>query len=137
MLSMRLLLGFFFVFVPVVGAQSRATDAGLSQLQGRIWKVTQAASQPAAGSIYIFLPNGTLLQTSCVETYRISTWSPDKSGPGVIRVVEDGQPAFTAKIAEATPKKLRLEQTLIRSKEKQSLTLEAVEREFVCPDLRK
>jgi len=64
--------------------------------------VTKAPSQPPSGSIYIFLSNGTLLQTSCVETYRVAAWTVDKSAPRVLRVVEDGQLACTAKIAQLT-----------------------------------
>jgi len=52
----------------------------LTQLFSRIWQVTNAPSKPASGSIYIFLANGTLLETSCVETYRIATWTIDKTG---------------------------------------------------------
>ena len=112
-----------------------ATNADLTQLFSRVWRITKAPSQPAAGSIYIFLPNGTLLTTSCGETYRIATWTIDKKAPRVLRVVEDGQLAFTAAIAGLTNTTLRLQQNLVRSNEKRDLTLTAVEQEFVCPDL--
>jgi hypothetical protein len=109
----------------------------LTQLFSRIWRITNAPSKPALGSIYIFLPNGTLLETSCVETYRIATWTIDKTDPSVLRVVEDNQLAFTAAITELTGKTLRLQQSLVRSNEKRTITLKAVEGEFVCPDLPK
>ena len=51
--------------------------------------------------------------------------------------MEDKQLAFTALITELTDTTLRLQQTLVRSKETRDLTLEAVEGEFVCPDLPK
>src|SRR5438309_1441258 len=35
--------------------------AGLGPLFSHIWRLTKAPSQPAAGTIYIFLANGTLL----------------------------------------------------------------------------
>ena len=114
-----------------------AYNGNLTQLFSRIWRVTNAPSQPASGSIYIFLPNGTLLETSCVETYRIATWTIDKKAPRVLRVVEDGQLAFTVRIAELTDSRLRLQQNLVRSNEKRDITLTAVEQEFVCPDLPK
>jgi hypothetical protein len=110
-------------------------DRDLTQLFSRIWRVTNAPSQPPSGSIYIFLPNGTLLETSCVETYRIATWTIDKASPRVLRVVEDGQLAFTATITELSDTTLQLQQNLVRSNEKRDLTLAAVEQEFVCPDL--
>jgi hypothetical protein len=81
------------------------------------------------------LPNGTLLETSCVETYRIATWTIDKSSPQELRVVEDRQLAFTANITKLTNTTLRLQQHLVRSKETRELTLAAVEGELVCPDL--
>jgi hypothetical protein len=111
----------------------------LTQLFSRIWRFTDsnAPSKPPLSSIYIFLPNGTLLETSCTETYRIATWTIDKQAPRVLRIVEDGRLAFTATIAELTDTTLRLQQILVRSSEKRELTLMAVEKEFVCPDFRK
>lgn len=116
---------------------AETADGDLTQLFSRIWQVTDAPAQPASGSIYIFLANGTLLETSCVETYRIATWTIDKAAPRVLRVVEDGQPAFTATITELSDTTLRLQQSLASSGDKQDVTLTAVEQEFVCPDLPK
>ncbi|MBW4420528.1 MAG: hypothetical protein KME13_15045 [Myxacorys californica WJT36-NPBG1] len=119
-------------------ASSKASSNGdLTQLFSRVWRVTKAPSTPASGSIYTFLPNGTLLQTSCVEPYRISTWTIDKNAPRVLRVVEDGQLAFTATISQLSDTTLQLQQTLVRSNEKRAITLSAVQQEFVCPDLPK
>jgi hypothetical protein len=111
-------------------------DATLSPLFSHIWRVTKAPSPPA-GSIFIFIPNGTLLETSCTETYRIATWTIDKASPRELRVVEDKQLAFTANIAELTNSTLTLQKQLVRSKETQDTTFTAVEGEYVCPDLRK
>lgn len=116
---------------------AQAKPGDLSLLFSRIWRVTSAANQPAPGSIYIFLPNGTLLQTSCVETYRIATWRVDKAAPQVLRVTEDGRLAYTDTITRLTDTTLQVQRTLTQSKEKQLLTLAAVQKEFVCPDLRK
>lgn len=112
-----------------------ATGRNLTQLFSRVWKLTDAPSEPAPGTIYVFLPNGTLLETSCVETYRIATWTIDKETPDVLRVVEDGQPAFDATIEELTDTTLQLQQTLTLSNEQRELTFSAVEGESVCPDL--
>jgi uncharacterized protein YecT (DUF1311 family) len=108
------------------------SNGHLTQLFSRIWRVTDPPLQSAPGSIYVFLPNGTLL-----ETYRIAAWTIDKKAPRVFRVVEDGRLAFTATIVELTDSTLRLRQNLIRSDEKRDITLTAVEQEFVCPDLRR
>jgi hypothetical protein len=122
---------------PVVQQSDPASDISLQSLFSHIWRVTRAPSPPASGSIYIFLPNGTLLETSCVETYRIATWTVDKAAPRVLRVVEDRQLAFTANIAELNDSTLHLHKQLVRSKETQDATYSAVEGEFVCPDMPK
>lgn len=107
----------------------------LTQLFSRIWQITDAPSQPPSGSIYIFLANGTLLQTSCTETYRIATWTIDKDSPQMLQVVEDGTLAFTARIEELSDTTLRLQKNLVRTNETQDVTLTATQQEFVCPDL--
>ena len=114
-----------------------APDTSLQSLFSHIWRVTKAPSTLPSGSNYIFLPNVTLLETSCVETYRVATWTVDKAAPRVLRVVEDRQLAFTANIVELSDASLRLEKNLVRSKEKQEVTHSPVEREFVCPDMPK
>jgi hypothetical protein len=122
---------------PVVQPADPEPATSLQSLFSHIWRVTKAPSPPASGSIYIFLPNGTLLETSCVETYRIATWTVDKAEPRVLRVVEDRQLAFTSNIAELSDSALRLQKQLVRSKETQDVTYSAVEGEFVCPDMPK
>ena len=121
----------------IEAAASSTSGRDLIPLFSHIWQVADAPSKPAPGSIYVFLPNGTLLQTSCVETYRIARWSTDKSNPSALRVVEDGQLAYTASITELTGHTLRLQQKLARGSEARSITLKAVDREFLCPDLPK
>jgi hypothetical protein len=44
-----------------------STGSSLSTLFSHIWRVTKAPSLPAAGSILIFRPSGTLLETSCAD----------------------------------------------------------------------
>jgi hypothetical protein len=123
--------------MPVGQQADPAPDTNLQSLFSHIWRVTKAPSPPPPGSIYIFLPNGTLLETSCVETYRVATWTVDKSAPRELRVVEDRQVAFTANIAELSDSNLRLQKQLVRSKEPQEVTYSPIEGEFVCPDMPK
>jgi hypothetical protein len=111
--------------------------ASFAPLLNRIWRVSNSPYGQASGAIYIFLWNGTLLETSCVETYRVAVWSVDKAQPDTLRVVEDQQQAFTATVGEASGGTLHLHQKLIRSPETRDITLTAVEGEFVCPDLPK
>ena len=87
--------------------------------------------------MWVFLQNGTLLETSCVETYRVATWSADPKNPKLLRVVEDRHPAFTAEIVELTDSTLRVEQKLTRQSEIREITFTGVEGETVCPDWRK
>jgi hypothetical protein len=122
---------------PVVPQADPAPDTSLQSLFSHIWRVSKAPSPSASGSIYVFLPNGTLLETSCMETYRVATWTVDKAEPRVLRVVEDRQLAFTANIVELTDATLRLQKQLVRSKETQDVTYSAVEGEIVCPDMPK
>ncbi|MBD1842397.1 hypothetical protein H6F89_02995 [Cyanobacteria bacterium FACHB-63] len=109
----------------------------LSLLFSRVWRVTKAPSSPAPGSIYVFLPNGTLLQTSCGEPYRIATWRINKGSPDILRVTEDGRQAYTARITQLTDTTLQIQRSLDRSNQNQALTLTAVQQEFVCPDSRR
>jgi hypothetical protein len=109
----------------------------LAQLFSHIWRIPDEPSQPQSGSIYIFLPNGTLIEASCVTTYRIGTWTIDKETPNVLQVVEDGELAYTATIVELTNTTLRLQQNVVRINEIKDITLTAIEEEFVCPDLPK
>lgn len=122
--------------VPVSPPQTSASPSGdLTRLFSHIWRVTAAPSEPAPGSINIFLPNGTLLQTSCVETYLIGEWTVDKARPQILQVSENGQPTYRAEILELTDTTLRLKRQLIPSNETQEVTLTAVENQFTCPDL--
>jgi hypothetical protein len=110
----------------------------LAPLFANIWRITSATSYPNSGSIYIFLRNGTLLETSCVETYRVATWKADPKNPNVLDVTEDGRVAFTAKILSLTSRDLHLRQTMaLGNHEVRELTLTAIDKEFVCPDMPK
>jgi len=100
-------------------ANTEAQASDITPLFSRIWRVTKAPTPPPSGSIYIFLPSGLLLETSCVETYRIATWSLEKDAPRELRVVEDRQPAFTARIEELTNTSLRLQRRLARGNTRQ------------------
>ena len=112
-----------------------SSSADLAPLFKRIWRVTKAPKAPASGSIYVFLFNGTLLQTSCGEPYRISNWEVDKSAPRILQVTEDVGQTYTAEITELTNTTLQLQLKLKRSNEKTALTLTSVDQKFVCPDL--
>jgi hypothetical protein len=116
---------------------SSTAASATNALVGKIWRIS-ASPAPAPGSIFVFLPNGTLLETSCVETYRVAQWTRDPVAAQNIRVIEDGRLAFTAVIAATTDHTIKLNQTLSAgSKETRELILTALEGESVCPDLPK
>jgi hypothetical protein len=123
--------------VAPAAAPAEKKDAGdLGKLFARMWQVTKAPQKPARGAMWVFLPNGTLLETSCVETYRVAIWSADKTDPRKLTVVEDRQPAFTAEIEELTDQTLRVKQKLTRQEEVQEMAFTGIEGEVVCPDMR-
>jgi hypothetical protein len=51
----------------------------------KIWRVTEPDAAP--GSLYIFLADGSLVQTSCVEVYRLSAWR--REATGALTITED------------------------------------------------
>jgi hypothetical protein len=99
----------------------------------KVWK-TQSPPDRAPGSIYIFLPDGTLLMTSCVETYRLATWRLEADGR--LTVSEDQATTNQAEILELGERDLRLRLHLAKDK-KVELGLQVAETPFVCPDLRR
>jgi len=113
------------------------SSSGRALLFGRAWKIVEAPFRPALGSMYIFLANGTLLMTSCTETYRIATWTTDARSRNVLHLVEDGNPSATLTIRDLNATSLHLTQTLVRQESTLAYTLSPVEKEFVCPDLPK
>jgi len=110
----------------------------LAPLFNHIWRIDSASPYPNSSSIYIFLPTGTLLETSCVETYRIATWKPVPNHLDTLEVTEDGRPAFTATILSVNDSTLRLRQTLAFGDHAvKEINLSAIKKEFTCPDMPK
>jgi hypothetical protein len=98
----------------------------------RIWMVTKAPSTPAKGSIYIFLANGTLLESSCVQNYRVAMWKEDRNSPSIVHVTEDGRPAFTADVKMLSPQRLEMEQRFAHSQARRNIELIAINGEYTC-----
>ncbi len=122
----------------ITGFAQTSTQPGLDPLFDKVWRIDSPTPYPHSSSIYIFLRNGTLLETSCVETYRIAAWKASTKTPRQLIVTEDGRPAFTATVASASANILHLHQVmLLGDKATHDLTLTAVDKEFVCPDMPK
>lgn len=110
----------------------------LGHLFSRAWRVSPSAHGEASGAIYVFLPNGTLLETSCVETYRIATWAADAANPMKLKIQEDNRPAFAATFSVADDNTLHMTQALkLGPREVKEITLTGIEKEFVCADMKK
>lgn len=67
-------------------------------LLSRVWVRTDTSAAP--GTIVVFLPTGTVVQTSCVETYRQDPWH--NSGEGQVTITEDGTEIPTSFVVEGT-----------------------------------
>jgi hypothetical protein len=94
------------------------------------WKVTAPEGAPA-GSLYIFMSNGTLLQTSCVEVYRLSSWRMD--GQKLI-ITEDPNTRIEGEVQQPDASTLRVRLKL-RSGWDPWKTLRLAKPPDVCPDL--
>jgi hypothetical protein len=98
----------------------------------RIWKVSGPADV-APGSIYTFLSDGTLMMTSCVETYRLARWT---RGPGErLTIQEDPSVSYEASVTPRGTDRLSL--VLHLKTEQVERTLEPAVVPAVCPDLRR
>ncbi len=97
-------------------------------LTGRAWVAVDSAAAP--GSFLVFLP-GAVLQTSCVETYRVDAWRVAGDGQGVIE--EDGIEIPVAYTLDGDA--LTLRKTLVGGEVREERYRPAVV-PFVCPDLR-
>lgn len=75
---------------------------------GTVWMSTDEAA--AAGTLRAFLPDGTLLMDSCVETYRLARWQSLDANH--LAWEEDGT-AVEAEVIESTPEILELRLRLV------------------------
>ena len=114
--------------IPAPPAAAPGIAAG--PLVGTVWRIASPTGRPF-GSFYIFLPNGTLVMTSCVETYRLATWQTE--GTDRLTIAEDPTVSYTADILALSENSLRLRLNL-RS-EQVEIAFDPAQAPFVCPDL--
>lgn len=100
-------------------------------LLNKVWRVTAPPGKPL-GSMYLFLPDGTLLMTSCVETYRLAKWSANADG--TLTITEDAATTYRATY-QAADRTAKL--TFALKNDQMSVDLRVAETPFVCPDLRR
>jgi hypothetical protein len=97
---------------------------------GKTWLSTDTTA--AAGTLRAFLRDGTLVMTSCVETYRLARWrSLDDRR---VAWEEDGA-RIEAEIDQPGPDQLHLRLRLLGEMKDEHYQLARVP--FVCPDLRR
>jgi hypothetical protein len=96
---------------------------------GKTWISTDSSAAP--GTLRIFLPDGTLLMDSCLETYRLAKW----------RAIDDRHiewqedtARIEAEITQATADQLQLRLRLVSEVKEENYRLAQVP--FVCPDAR-
>jgi hypothetical protein len=92
---------------------------------GRVWLDTTPGNP--RGSMMIFLPDRTLVQDSCFETYRLSKWG---AAGNLIRWVEDRLPV-EAEISLPRPDQLVLK---VRGLQDERTFVQATV-PYVCPDM--
>lgn len=98
-------------------------------LENRVWLQTDAGAPP--GSFRVFLSDGTLIQDSCGETWRLSPWR--RVDPTTLVWEEDGR-TIRADIALLGPDDLAL--ILQLGDAPVSEAFRAVKAPQVCPDSR-
>ena len=113
---------------PPARAAGGTAAAAASALTNRIW--IRTSPDPPLGSMLIFLSDGTLLQDSCWETYRLSQWRAD--GLDTIRWQEDTA-EVRATVVKLTEADLTLRLDLVSGVG--IATYVAATVPYVCPDL--
>ena len=96
----------------------------------RVWKVREP-SDVAPGSFYAFLSDGTLVMTSCVETYRLARWTP---GPGERLTIRE-EPAVSYEVSADVQGPNLVALVLHLKSENVERILEPATVPSVCPDL--
>lgn len=121
--------GCAWVGVPAPAMPGSGDDGMEQLLRDRVWIEQSAGAAP--GSFRAFLSDGTLVMTSCVETYRLAPWRWVSDG----RIVweEDGR-NINAEVAVVSDDTLALA-IEIADGIIQTRTFKAAESPIVCPDL--
>lgn len=110
-----------------------AADAAVApgtrdQLVNRVWVRSDSTGMP--GVLRLFLADGTLLQDSCWETYRLSEWTMESDS--TLRWSEDGA-EIRADVITLAEDELLLRLNLTSGAEDQRFAVATVP--YVCPDM--
>jgi hypothetical protein len=115
--------------LPAVALPGSGNERTADFVENRVWLDTGADAAP--GSLRAFLSDGTLVMTSCVESYRLAPWRWVEGGTVVWE--EDGQ-AVRADVALAGYDQLIL--VLDLPEGGVSRRYAAAQSPVVCPDAR-
>lgn len=99
----------------------------LSLLFRRIWQANDRDRR-----IYAFMPNGTVLETNCQNTYAIATWVIDKSNPRMLKISQNQKHRFSLTIEQLTDTDLQMQLRSGETSRPTSLRLKAVNQEANC-----
>lgn len=110
-------------------APALAAEGAVDDLIDRIW-IAEPEDENRPGVMRIFLRDGTLLQDSCFETYRLSRW--EMSGDATISWDEDGT-EIGAELTFVDDERLTL--TLQLGSDSYEQRFVPAEVPFICPDL--
>jgi len=99
-------------------------------LTGVVWVRADGGGPP--GELRIFLADGSLVETSCVEVYALRTWR--RTGPREIVLVEDVE--IPARIVAQGENELRLSLALVDGT-RQEVAYRKGRPPFVCPELKR
>ncbi len=111
---------------PASSAMAESSEEQLPSFVGKIWVST--TPRHARGSILVFLPDKSVLQDSCFETFRVSQWGI--ISPTRIRWIEDTIP-IEAEYSQPSSRELVLEPVGTGGRE----TYVSISVPYVCPDM--
>ena len=110
---------------PASAAQEQRGEPADPAFIGRVWLATTPGSP--RGSMMIFLPDRTLVQDSCFETYRLSQWG---ASGNLIRWIEDTLPVEAEVVLPGKDQMI----LRVRGVDRQQ-SFEAVSPPYLCPDM--
>jgi hypothetical protein len=117
--------------IPAVASPAENADTNVGTWVNKAWWMRVPQGAHPIGAMYIFLSDGSLLMTSCRETYRLATWRP--ASRGRITIEEDAAVRYDAIVEEVNPRELHVR--LILKDEELKYALEPAPVPYVCPDM--
>jgi hypothetical protein len=114
---------------PSADRQTRPASPEAQPFVAKTWMSTDRSA--AAGTLRIFLPDGTLLMDSCGETYRLARWRAIDE-----RLIEwqEDTARIEAEVSQVSADQLQLRLQLVGELKEENYRL--AQGPFMCPDAR-